>query len=231
MYNLSNYGFCRSDLKPDFRERLLERGAESLPDEELIAILLRTGIKDKPVLELSKDIIGLVDKNKTDEIEDSLRGIKGMGDSKIAVVMAAFELGRRYFSPASEKISKPSEIVPFLKHYAHRNQEHFLCVSLNGANEIISVRVVSIGSLTGTIVHPREVFADVIVDRAAAVIVAHNHPSGNTTPSEEDINLTDRLAEAGNILGIKLLDHIILSPRGDFLSFAQKGLLKKSYGR
>lgn len=227
MYSISSYAASGS-LKPACREKLMERGAESLLDEELLAVLLRTGVKDIPVMELARNIIRHIDKNKFDEIENSLHNIKGMGESKIAAVLAAFELGRRYFACSSEKISSPAEIVPFLKHYANRNQEHFICVSLNGANEIIAVRVVSIGSLTSTIVHPREVFADVIVDRAAAIIVAHNHPSGNTEPSEEDIMLTERLLEAGYILGIHLLDHIILSPRGNYLSFAQKGLLKKT---
>lgn len=227
MYNLSEFLSYEGRSKPNFRERLLERGSESLSDEELLAILLRTGIKDKPVLELAKSIICHIDRNKPDGIEGTLRNIRGMGDSKIAVVMAAFELGRRYFGYGLEKISAPVEIVPFLRHYANRNQEHFICISLNGANEIIAVRVVSIGSLTETIVHPREVFADVIVDRAASIIVAHNHPSGNIEPSKEDILLTKRLSEAGNLLGIKVLDHIILSPRGRYLSFLQEGILKK----
>lgn len=207
--------------KPDLRERLLERGPESLNDSELMAILLRTGLKDKPVKALAEDIIFHIDKIKPEKIEGYLRSVKGMGDSKIASVMAAMELGRRYYNTQGRVIEHPSDVVPLLQHYAGRSQEHFICVSLNGANEVIAARVVSIGILTKTLVHPREVFSDVIKDRAASVIVAHNHPSGNLLPSREDILLTNRLYEAGNILGIKLLDHIILVPSGDYYSFIQ----------
>ncbi len=207
--------------KPDLREKLLERGPESLNDSELMAILLRTGLKDKPVKTLAEDIILHIDKVKPEKIEGYLRSIKGMGDSKITTVMAAMELGRRYYNTQGRVIEHPSDAVPLLQHYAARAQEHFICVSLNGANEVISTRVVSIGILTKTLVHPREVFCDAIKDRAASIIVAHNHPSGNLSPSREDILLTNRLYEAGDILGIKLLDHIILVPCGDYFSFIQ----------
>lgn len=210
--------------KPNMREKLLERGAESLSDSELIAILLRTGAKDKPVKKLADDIIMHIDKSRPEKIEGYLRLIRGMGDSKIATIMAALELGRRYYNMRSRIIRHPSDVVPLLQHYAGRNQEHFICVSLNGANEIIDTRVVSIGILTKTIVHPREVFADAIMARAASIIIAHNHPSGNSTPSKEDILITNRLYEAGSILGISILDHIILVPNGSFFSFVQNDI-------
>lgn len=104
-----------------------------------------------------------------------------------------------------------------------RKQEQFICVSLNGAHEILAIRVVSVGTLTHTLVHPREVFADSLADRAAAVILAHNHPSGALAPSAEDLNLTKRLCEAGRLLGIEVLDHIILSPNGEYMSFIEAG--------
>ncbi len=112
--------------------------------------------------------------------------------------------------------------IPVIRHYANRRQETFLSVSLNGAHEVIKIRVVSIGLVNRTLVHPREVFADPLADRAAAVICAHNHPSGNTDPSPDDREVTDILKKAGKILGIELLDHIIFSEAG-FYSFLEKG--------
>ena len=108
-----------------------------------------------------------------------------------------------------------------IQHYADRKQEHFLCVSLNGSNEVIAVRIISVGLVNKTHVHPREVFADAITDRASAVIVAHNHPSGNVEPSKEDMEITKQLKSAGEILGIKLLDHIIFN-RINYFSFLEK---------
>ena len=210
--------------KPDMREKLLEKGPENLTDAELVAVLLRTGLKDKPVKALAEDIVVHIDKSKPEKIEGYLRSIRGMGDSKISTVLAAMELGRRYYNTQNRTITNPAEAVPMLQHYACRNQEHFICISLNGANEIIAVRVVSVGTLNRTIVHPQEVYSDPLKDRAAAIIVAHNHPSGNASPSNEDVLLTNRLYEAGNILGIKLLDHIILVPKGEYFSFIQNGV-------
>ncbi len=210
--------------KPDFREKLLDLGAEHLNDAELFAILLRTGIKNKPVYDLANDIISHVDRSNPDKVEQYLRSIKGMGDSKISTVLAAMELGRRYYNTQRRVVEHPSDIVPFLQHYACRNQEHFVCVSLNGANEIIANRVVSVGIVNRTIVHPREVYADPLKDRATSIIVAHNHPSGNKKPSQEDIVLTHRLYNAGKILGINLLDHIILVESGESFSFVQNDI-------
>jgi DNA repair protein RadC len=115
-------------------------------------------------------------------------------------------------------------VLPLIRHFADRKQEHFICVSLNGANEIIATRVVSVGLVNKTQVHPREVFADPITDRASAVIVAHNHPSGSLEPSKEDIDITARLKSAGEILGIRLLDHVIFNSKG-YYSFLEKGLI------
>nr|AFD04893.1 DNA repair protein [Treponema denticola] len=209
--------------KPDMRERLLEYGPQNLSDSDLVAVLLRTGIKDKPVKELADDIILHIDRARPEKIEGYLRSIRGMGDSKISTVLAAMELGRRYYDNKNRTISHPTDVVPLLQHYADRDREHFICVSLNGANEIIATRVVSVGTINRTIVHPREVYSDPLKDRAAAIIAAHNHPSGNLEPSSEDMELTRRLYEAGKILGVKLLDHIILVPNGNFFSFVQSG--------
>ncbi len=126
--------------------------------------------------------------------------------------------------PSATRITVPSDILPVVRHYADRKQEHFLCLSLNGAHEVQSVRVVSIGLVNRTIVHPREVFADPLTDRAAAVVVAHNHPSGRVDPSMEDRDVTRRLKQAGDTLGIRLLDHLVFSTKG-YYSFLEHGEL------
>lgn len=215
-----------NEKKIDLRERILKKGARNLSDRELIALLLRTGTRDSSLLKISQRVLECIDKKNIEEMEKELRKLKGLGDSKISTVMAAFELGRRYYSQTHEKITEPSKILPYLKHYATRKTENFICVSLSGANEIINIRVISTGTLTSTLVHPREVFADVIVDRAASVIFAHNHPSGNVEPSSEDIELTYRLVDVADILGIEVLDHIIFSQRDNFVSLAELGIME-----
>lgn len=215
-----------SEKKPDTREKLFKNGALSLTDAELISILLRTGTSKHPLKQLSRKVLNCIDKNKTGNIEKELRKLKGMGDGKISTIIAAFELGRRYYSCNYGKITEPPAILPYLKHYASRKTEHFICVSLTGANEIINIRVVSIGTLMNALVHPREVFSDVIVDRAASVIFAHNHPSGNVEPSPEDIDLTYRLVDSASLLGIEVLDHIIFSERNNFVSLAERGIIE-----
>lgn len=210
--------------KPNLRERLLAYGATQLSDTELLAILLHTGIAHKPVTKLAEEIVRHIDTRKTESIEDALKNVSGIGSAKLSAILAAFELGRRYYGVGGEKIQHPSDILPFLRHYSIRKQEQFLCASLTGAHEISAIRVVSVGTLTHTLVHPREVFADPLADRAAAVIIAHNHPSGDVTPSDEDLALTRRLCQAGCLLGIEVLDHIIISPNGAYLSFLEEGI-------
>ena len=209
--------------KPDIRERLLAYGAERLSDTDLLAVLLHTGIANKPVTKLAEEIVLHIDTRKTETIEAALKNIHGIGNAKLSTILAAFELGRRYYGVGGEKIRHPSDIIPFLRHYSVRKQEQFICASLNGAHEILAIRVVSVGTLTHTLVHPREVFADPLADRAATVIIAHNHPSGSLEPSTEDMALTRRLCQAGSLLGIEVLDHIILSPTGESLSFIESG--------
>jgi len=210
--------------EPAIHEQILQKGAESLSDTELLAVLLRTGVKHKPVLKLAEEVLAYIDTRKPVSLALSLQAVNGINTAKLSVISAAFELGRRYFGSGAQKIKHPSDIVPFLRHYAIRKQEQFICTSLNGAHEIIAVRVVSVGTLTCTIVHPREVFADPIHDRAAAVIFAHNHPSGLLEPSLEDTALTKRLCQSAKLLGITVLDHIILAPSGAYLSFIEEGL-------
>jgi len=132
------------------------------------------------------------------------------------------EFARRRIKPEGTKIETPADLLPLVRHYAERKQEHFLCASINGANEIINIRVISIGLVDRTPVHPREVFADALTDRASGVIVAHNHPAGPLEPSAWDVEVTKQLKAAGEIVGVVLLDHIIFNRNGYF-SFLDNG--------
>jgi DNA repair protein RadC len=132
------------------------------------------------------------------------------------------EFGRRRWGSAGTMVKHPSDIFTLIRHHADRKQERFLSISLNGAHEVLAVRVVTVGLVNRTIVHPREVFADIIPDRAAAFIVAHNHPSGNLNPSPEDDEITNRLKDSAEILGLRFLDHLIFSQEA-FFSYSQEG--------
>lgn len=206
------------------REKLLEKGAGFLPDKALLAVLLGKGSRDRDVLSLAEDLIPVIDQKGIGLTPENLMQFKGIGTAKAAVILAAMEFTRRRIKPEGFKISSPKDIFPHIRHYADRKQEHFLCAAINGANEIMNIRVVSIGLVNTTQVHPREVFADPLTDRASAVIVAHNHPSGNLTPSNNDIFVTRQLVRAGNILGIRFLDHVIFNTK-TYYSFKEHAVL------
>jgi DNA repair protein RadC len=210
---------------PDVRERLAREGPSALADAELLAALLGTGTRGKRVAELADEVLDLLDTSRSLPEASVLQKIAGMGSAKACAVAAALELGRRLFGPREPRVSSPREVWPIVAHWADRKQERFICCSLNGAHEIIAVRVVSVGLVNRTVVHPREVYADPITDRACAVVVAHNHPSGRLEPSPEDREITARLKSAGETLGISLLDHIIFS-RSGYFSFVEQGLLE-----
>jgi DNA repair protein RadC len=212
-----------SDMRP--RERLCREGPGALSDKELLAILLNTGVKGKNVFELAVDILELLESRKETPDVKELRRLTGMGEAKSCVIAAMLEFGRRRWGIRGVKIRHPGDVYPLLRHYAELRQEHFIGVSLNAAHEVIATRVVTVGLVDKTITHPREVFADMIADRANAAIVAHNHPSGTITPSPEDDAVTERLSEAGKILGINLLDHVIFTDSA-YYSYSLDGKLK-----
>ena len=205
------------------REKLLAKGAAALADKELIAILLGKGSRRHDVLTLAEKLIPIIDAKGTSLTVDDLSKLDGIGAAKAASILAAVEFTRRRVKPAGIKINQPSDIVPHIRHYADRKQEHFICASVNGANEVMNIRVVTIGLVDRSHVHPREVFADPLMDRASSVILAHNHPVGDPTPSREDIETTKRLRRAGEIMGITVLDHIVLSG-AEYLSFVEQGI-------
>jgi len=197
------------------RERMVSGGAESLSDLELLAILIGSGSKERPVNSIAKELLEVLDK-KAIVSHDDLRNIPGLGMAKTTLICAALELGRRRLPAKKRQISTPGDIYPLISHYAGRMQEHFISVALNGAHEVLSVNVCSIGLVNRTLVHPREVFVEAVRQRATAILVAHNHPSGNLEPSVEDRDVTRRLKQAGDIIGIKVLDHLVFSEEGYF---------------
>lgn len=206
------------------REKLLVKGAHALSDQELLAVLLGKGSAQMDVMTLAAKLSRVVDEKGLGVRVDDLTGFDGVGEAKAALLLAAIEFARRRIKPEGLKISTPADVLPLLQHFSDRKQEHFLAVSINGANEVLHVRVVSIGLIDRSPVHPREVFADALTDRASGIIVAHNHPSGSLEPSPSDIDATRQIKQAGEIVGIELLDHIIFNRKGYF-SFLEEGCL------
>ena len=212
---------------PEFsrpREKLKEKGVQALSDTELIAIILGSGIKGQDVRAIASKIARLIVDNKDKLSLEMLLTVEGIGIAKASQILAGFELARRYIVKESIKIKEAKDVLPLLNDIAGKKQEYFVCISLNGTNEVIEKRIVTVGLLDKTQVHPREVFADVITDRAAAVIFAHNHPSGELKPSSSDLKIHEQLTEAGKILGINVLDQIIISKKG-YYSFQEEGLI------
>ncbi len=206
------------------REKLLRKGAAALSDQELLAVLIGKGTPGMDVMTLAATLARVIDEKGLAVKAEDLSQFAGVGTAKATLILAAIEFARRRIKPEGAKIVTPADLLPHIRHYADRKQEHFLCASINGANEILNIRVVSIGLIDRSPVHPREVFADTISDRASAIIVAHNHPSGELGPSPSDIAITAQLKAAGEIVGIELLDHIIFN-RSGYFSFLEAGRL------
>ncbi len=211
-----------ADERP--RERLMSHGPSALSDRELLSVVLNSGIKGKNVGILAQELAERLDGEKSIPPLGSLAEIIGLGMGKACTIAAMLEFGRRRWGPCGCRIGHPSDAFALIRHYADRRQERFICLSLNGAHEVLAVRVVTVGLVNRTIVHPREVFSDPLTDRASAILVAHNHPSGRLEPSAEDEEITSRLKSAADILGLSLLDHLIFSEAG-FYSFSQAGSL------
>ncbi len=212
------------------RERLLSLGASHLSNQELIAILLGSGTKDESVMALANRVLmhfeGL--KLLKDATIEELTAIKGVGVAKGVLILSALEIGKRLsqYKPAERYVIRsPEDGADYLmEELRNLNQEHFVVIFLNTKNQIIHRQTIFIGSLNASIVHPREVYREAVKRSAASIIVAHNHPSGDPTPSQEDIHVTRRLAESGKMIGIELLDHLVIGDR-KFVSLKEKGYL------
>lgn len=210
------------------REKLSERGAESLSDAELLAILIRTGRVGKSALDIAKETLKKYPLSKLLAVtQKELITIKGLEDTKVITIKAALELGRRAvgsFNDSLPILSSVKETVAQLAGLRGKQKEYFVVLYLNARKQLIHKEIVSIGALTETLAHPREVFEPAIRLFASSVILAHNHPSNNIEVSEADIKLTEKLIQSGTILDIEVLDHIIVTDNG-YISFKEKGLL------
>ena len=206
------------------RERLISRGPEAMLDEDLLAIVLVSGVKGINVSILARKLLEMLNSRKTIPTIEEICHIGGIGSSKACMVVAMLEFCRRRWA-CGHQIRTPEDIFKVIRHHADRRQERFICLSLNGAHELIASRIVTIGLVNRAIVHPREVFAEPIVDRASAVVVAHNHPSGNIVPSEEDNEITLRLKASADILGLNFLDHLVFSD-SCYFSYRKEGLIR-----
>jgi DNA repair protein RadC len=224
-----NRGGTENQVPSRPRERLLVMGPAALSDHELLAILLNTGIRGKNVITLAKELLERLDRDKDIPPVKELARLAGLGEAKACAIAAMLEYGRRRWGGFGARINHPQDVFTLIRHYADRKQERFICVSLNGAHEVLAIRVVTVGLVNRTIIHPREVFSDVIQDRAAAVIAAHNHPSGCLTPSVEDDDVTLTLMKAADVLGIRFLDHVIFSETAYFSYCQAQKIFKGKY--
>ncbi|MDP3048583.1 MAG: DNA repair protein RadC [Thermodesulfovibrionales bacterium] len=212
------------------RERLQKHGAEALSSQELLALIIGRGVSKKSVMTIAQELLSKFGNIKaiSEATLEELSQIKGIGFAKAAQLKASFELGKRQDLEPELKdfdIKDPQSVVKAIRAgIKDKAKEHFKLILLNTRNKIIGISTVSIGSLNASIVHPREVFKDAIMHSAYSVVLAHNHPSGDTEPSEDDLMITKRLVEAGKILDIKVTDHIIITKNGYF-SFKEKNLI------
>lgn len=197
------------------REKLAASGASRLSDLELLMAIIGSGNKQADVGVIARRVLRVMKQKGADISYDDLKTVGGLGAAKIPVILASFELARRHLVDSDQPIiDSPEKAVEQLADIRDKKQEYFVCLTLDGANRLITKRVITIGTLTASLVHPREVFADAITDRAASIIVAHNHPSGSLVPSDADRAVTERLQEAGKLLGITLNDHLIVTKNG-----------------
>jgi len=210
------------------REKLSEKGAEGLSNTELLAILIRTGRSGKSALDIARETLKKYPLSKLSTItKDELISIKGLEDAKAVTIKAALELGLRagkLFDDSLPILDSPKAIVDQLSELRKKKKEYFIALYLNARNQLIHRDTISVGILTASLVHPREIMQPAIACFASSVIVAHNHPSNNPEPSKEDILITENLVRAGKILDITLQDHIIVTNR-DYFSFRQKGMI------
>lgn len=212
------------------RERLQKFGPEALSAQELLALVIGRGIPKKSVMNIAQELLARFGNIKAigQATIEELSQIKGIGLAKAAQIKACFELGRREELEPEFKnydIKDPEAVVKAIRAgIKDKAKEHFKLILLNPRNKIIGISTISIGTLNASLVHPREVFKDAITRSAASVVLAHNHPSGDPEPSEDDLKITKKLVESGKLLGIEVIDHIIIG-KNNFCSYKERGLI------
>jgi DNA repair protein RadC len=210
------------------REKLISKGPQNLKDEELLAILLRTGREGKNVLEVAKQILRKYSKKRLLKLKyEDLTKIKGIDSAKVCTILAAVELVKRALKIGEETlpiIRSTKDVIAQFTYLRDKSREHLAALYLNARNEMVYKKHLFVGTLNANLVHPREIFEHALLGNAASVILVHNHPSGDAEPSEDDLTITKRIQEAGKIMGIDVLDHIIITKTKAF-SFKEKKLI------
>jgi len=210
------------------REKLLAKGVENLKDSELLAILLRTGTKGKNVIEIASQILSKYSKKRLLQMTyEDLSKISGIDTGKATTLLAAFELAKRALEVNDTNlpvVNNAKDAVAQLSDMRDLKKEHFVVLYLNAKNQLVHKETISMGTLNANLVHPREVFEPALKYSAAQIIAAHNHPSGDPKPSEDDRDVTKRLTEAGKLMGIDVMDHVIITKNGYF-SFKEEKTL------
>ena len=210
------------------REKLIAKGAENLKDSELLAILLRTGTIGKNVIEIASQILSKYSKKRLLQMTyTDLSKISGIDSAKATTLLAAFELSKRALEVNDTNlpvISDAKDAVAQLSDMRDLKKEHFVVLYLNAKNQLVHKETISMGTLNANLVHPREVFEPALKYSAAQIIAAHNHPSGDPKPSEDDLEVTKRLTEAGKMMGIEVMDHVIVS-KNSYFSFKEEKIL------
>ena len=210
------------------REKLIAKGAENLKDSELLAILLRTGTTGKNVIEIASQILSKYSKKRLLQMTyEDLSKISGIDSAKATTLLAAFELSKRALEVNDTNlpvINTAKDAAAQLSDMRDLKKEHFVVLYLNAKNQLVHKETISMGTLNANLVHPREVFEPALKHSAAQIIAAHNHPSGDSKPSEDDLEITKRLVEAGKMMGVELLDHVIIATNNHF-SFKEEKLL------
>lgn len=206
------------------REKLQRKGQAALSDFELLQVLIGSGTANADVSQIARQIQKQLQKGTETLSLESLSSLQGVSLAIAGRVLASLELAKRHLVRDIEPLRSMQDVLVRLSDIRTRQQEHFVCLSLDGGQRLVAQRTITIGTLDAVLAHPREVFADAIVDRAASILVAHNHPSGDPHPSQKDSALTQQLAAAGQLLGIPLRDHIIVT-KTDHYSFRQHHLL------
>ncbi len=206
------------------REKLQRKGAAALSDFELLEVMIGTGTAGADVGQIARQVQKLLNKGAAGVTYDALMNLHGVSTAGAGRIMSALELAKRHLVKDVEPLRTMAEIVAHLDDIRSKQQEYLVALSLDGGQRLIAQRIITIGTLDAVLAHPREVFAEALMDRAASIIVAHNHPSGDAQPSQPDIALTQQLAAAGQLLGVALRDHLILT-KTDYFSFRQHHLL------
>jgi DNA repair protein RadC len=206
------------------REKLVKKGVTALSSHELLMVILGRGMEGRDVAAQATDILKLIETEKEGITLEKLEQIQGIGVAKAGQILAAFELAKRYLIKEDKKIRNTDDILALVAYLREKKQELFITITLTGASSLIKKREVFKGTINFSVVHPREIFADALADRAAGIIFVHNHPADDAQPSEADIKLTKRLCEVAKLMGIQVVDHIIIT-KDSYYSFQADGLL------